>query len=168
MQETLGGFYYIIFGGIGIVVPILIFVLLMPVMEFLANIKYVQIGFVLIAVLIGGVYAYAEKSVLAIFIFIVASVLAFAVMSILLLILIAVVMPYYVMTYPLVFLGVSQETMSVIHNGFYIYVGLLLLWAWAYDGGGGSKYDVIEEEKRRSERRIADRIAEQFKKSGKD
>ena len=102
MQETLGGFYYIIFGGIGIVVPILIFVLLMPVMEFLANIKYVQIGFVLIAVLIGGVYAYAEKSVLAIFIFIVASVLAFAVMSILLLILIAVVIPYYVMTYPCV------------------------------------------------------------------
>ena len=62
MQETLGGFYYIIFGGIGIVVPILIFVLLMPVMEFLANIKYVQIGFVLIAVLIGGVYAYSARS----------------------------------------------------------------------------------------------------------
>ena len=77
-----------------------------------------------------------------------------------------IIIPYLVITYPLEFFGVSQATMFVIHSGFVIYIGLLLLWGW-YEGESG-KYEAIAEERRATERRIADRIAERFKKNEKN
>lgn len=162
MEETLGGFYYLIFGGlIGIGLPALWAIVVGErILSFIYANRFVKIAFIVMIIVSVGALIYSIKDMQSLVIIAVAiPIVLYLFIEIFFPLLFLFVLPFVALTYGIGFLTQDKHILETVQYGFGIFVVGGLLWAYI-----DKEVFMPSKIREHEENRILDKIAQRFKK----